>query len=267
MLSKKLFTRIRQVILLVFFFASLSGCDFVSNIFKYKDTTREFIENLIKEDYDGCVDLMAMQHQSAKNTNTDELKAGLADFRNIIVNNWGTKLECSFMRAEKTFSTKEEESTPANTTLVFMEIANEEQFGVLQVLFDDHSRKILNIKTLDVREQIPSMFPFWLFGILSAGVLGFNIYVIRKVRRSDLDKKWIMYLAIICLNIPSVTYAAVNGLSFDLLKIQLLFGLSFSYTGYLGSSWTFGIPLGGIYWLWKLRQHELNKLNLYNNPL
>jgi hypothetical protein len=26
--------------------------------------------------------------------------------------------------------------------------------------------------------------------------------------------------------------------------------------GYLGSIWTFGIPLGGIYWLWKLKQRK-----------
>lgn len=26
--------------------------------------------------------------------------------------------------------------------------------------------------------------------------------------------------------------------------------------GYLGSVWTFGIPLGGIYWIWKLKQRR-----------
>ena len=26
--------------------------------------------------------------------------------------------------------------------------------------------------------------------------------------------------------------------------------------GYLNSYWTFGIPLGGLYWFWKLRQQK-----------
>jgi hypothetical protein len=30
-------------------------------------------------------------------------------------------------------------------------------------------------------------------------------------------------------------------------------GLSFNYMGYLGSVWTFGVPLGGAYWFMKLK--------------
>jgi hypothetical protein len=26
--------------------------------------------------------------------------------------------------------------------------------------------------------------------------------------------------------------------------------------GFLNSYWTFGIPLGGLYWFWKLRQYK-----------
>lgn len=33
-----------------------------------------------------------------------------------------------------------------------------------------------------------------------------------------------------------------------------MLGVSFSYMGYLSSAWTFGLPLGGLYWFWKLRQ-------------
>jgi hypothetical protein len=29
--------------------------------------------------------------------------------------------------------------------------------------------------------------------------------------------------------------------------------------GYLNSFWTFGIPLGGIYWLWKLNKKTEEK--------
>jgi len=73
---------------------------------------------------------------------------------------------------------------------------------------------------------------------------------------SDLNKKWLKYIAVIFLNVPAITYAAVNGVSFKLLNFQILFGISFGYMGFLDSYWTFGIPLGGIYWFWKLKQRR-----------
>jgi len=39
-----------------------------------------------------------------------------------------------------------------------------------------------------------------------------------------------------------------------------LFGISFSYMGYLSSVWTFGIPLGGLYWLWKLKKKSNDEI-------
>jgi hypothetical protein len=58
------------------------------------------------------------------------------------------------------------------------------------------------------------------------------------------------------LNVPAITYAAVNGLSFNPLSFQILLGVSFGYMGFLHSYWTFGLPLGGLYWFWKLRQQK-----------
>ena len=130
----------------------------------------------------------------------------------------------------------------------------------MQVLFDDHSKKIINIKTLDVKEQKPNMLLFWLFGIFPLIVLCFNIYVIRLIKRSDLKKKWLKYLAVILLNTPAISYAAVGGLSFRLINFQILLGVSFTFMGYLGSVWTFGVPLGGMYWFWKLKQRQRNQM-------
>lgn len=232
----------------------LTSCDFIKNTFTYKDKTKEFVESLLIEDYKKCVSLMAMEHKIAKNTNIDTLKKGLANFRQLIVSNWGTELEYSFMKSEKKFSTIEADNTPPNTTLIFVEFNNKKDFGVLKVLFDDESKKILNIKTLDVKAPIPTMTYFWLFGLLAICIPIFNIYVISQINKSELNKKWLKYISVIFINVPALSYAAVNGFSFDLLSFQLFFGISFSYMGFLNSYWTFGIPLGGLYWLWKLRQ-------------
>jgi hypothetical protein len=250
-------TIMKQILLTALTISMLTSCEFISNTFKYKDTTKEFSQALIKEDYKKCISLMAMEHETAnKNPNTDTLKIGLANFRQSIVKNFGTDLEYSFMSSEKKFSTEEGESTPPNTTVVFVEFANKKEFGVLKVLFDDKSNKIINIKTLEVKESIPSMTLFWIFGLIAICVLLFNIYVIRQVKRSNLEKKWLKYIAILFFNVPALTYNAVNGFSYSLLSFQVLFGLSFSYMGYLNFAWTFGIPLGGLYWLWKLRQRS-----------
>lgn len=249
-------TRTKQIVLTILTVILLTGCGFINNTFTYKDKTKEFVETLLKEDYNKCVDLMAMEHEMAKNTNIDTIKRGLSNFRQSIVNNWGTELEYSFMKSEKKFSTIKSENTPPNTTLVLVEFSNHKDFGVLQVLFDDTSKKILNIKTLNVKAPIPGMTFFWLFGLLALCIPVFNIYVITQIKRSNLKRKWLKYIAVIFLNTPAITYAAVNGLSFKLINFQILLGVSFGYMGYLNSFWTFGIPLGGLYWFWKLRQQK-----------
>lgn len=234
------------------------GCDFVKDSFTFKDKTKEFVETLMKKDYDKCVSQMALESEIGKNTNIDTLKLGLEQFRGLVERNFGEKFEYSLMKSEKKRSTIESENTPPNTTLALIEFTNEKEFGVFQVLFDDNSKKIININTLDVKEPIPNMVLFWLFGFLPLSILLFNIYAIREIKKSTLSKKWLKYLAIIFFNLPTITYSAVEGLSYKLVHFQF-FGIGFSFMGFLGSVWTFGIPLGGIYWLWKLKQHKFDE--------
>lgn len=237
--------------------ALFTSCDFIKNSLTYKDKTENFVEALMDKDYDECVSMMATDHETAKKTNRDSLKSGLDQFRAVIGSNFGDgNFEYSLMKAEKKRSTVASDNTPPNTTLAHIEFSNGKNLGVFQVLFDDTSNKILNIHTLEIKAEKPNMLLFWLFGILPLTVLLFNIYVIRKIKKSNLKRKWIKYLAVIVLNVPAISYAAVDGLSYKLLNFQILFGVGFSLMGYLGSVWTFGIPLGGIYWLWKLNQQK-----------
>lgn len=245
--------KLRITLLITATLLTITSCDFIKNTFTYKDKTSELVEILINEDYDKVVDCFAMEHDMAKNTNLDTMKLGLANFRQIIVDNFGTELDYKFMKSEKKRSTIEEDNTPPNTTLAMIEFTNDKEFGVFKVLFDDTSGKILNINTLDIKQPIPSMTIFWLFGLLALCVPIFNIYMIVRIKRSDLKKKWAKYIAVILLNVPALSYAAVGGLSFKLLNFQIFLGVSFSYMGYLTSAWTFGLPLGGLYWFWKLK--------------
>ena len=247
---------LRHVILPVLAATLLTGCNFIKNAFTYKDKTEALMETLLNEDYDKAVGHFAMDHEMAKNTDVEVMKKGLADFRETIVKHFGTDLHYSFMRAEKTFSTDDSKNTPRNTTSAEIEFSNDKEFGVLNVLFDDTSGKILKINALDVKQPIPSMTLFWLFGLLAMVVPIFNIYVIRQIKRSHRKRKWLKYLAVFVFNVPAITYSALGVLSVQALSFQILLGISFSYMGYLNSAWTFGLPLGGLYWLLRLRKTE-----------
>jgi len=248
--------KLKKVLSLLIILSLLASCDFIKNSFTYKDTAEGFVESLIQEDYEKTLTFMAIEHEGFKNTNLDTLKSDLANFRKVIVNNFGKELEYKLVTASKNLSTVKGESTELNTTKAQIQFENKKEFGVFEIIFDDNSNKILNIKTLDIKEKIPNMLFFWLFGILPILVLAFNIYVMRLIRKSELKKKWLKYLGVLFFNVPAISYSAISGLSFSLLSFQIMLGLSFSYMGYLSSVWTFGIPLGGAYWLWKLNKKK-----------
>ena len=243
------------LILIIFIFASTS-CEFINNTYEYRDTTEIFTEALINEEYDKCMELFALEHEAAQNLILDTLRAALPNLREVIVNNFGENLEYTLMSSEKKFSTVEGESTPPNVTSVLIQIENEEEFGVLKLFFDDTSKKIINLNTLNIREKIPSMLLYWLFGLVAILIPIFNIYIINLIRKSNLKRKWLKYFGVLFFNVPTFSFAPVSGLGFKIMNFQFLFGISFSYMGYMGSMFAFGIPLGGLYWLWKLKNKK-----------
>lgn len=245
--------KIKLSILLLVLAISFAGCTFLGNTFEYKDTTKEFVNAVLKENYDKAVSLMAMEHETAKGTDIQNLKSGLSSLRELVVNNFGQELEYTFIKTEKTFTTGENKQLP-NTTVLYLQLENEKEFGYFQVLFDDQSGKILNIQLQEVKQPIPSMTAFWLFGILAVSVFAFNVYMIIQVRKSNLKKKWQKYLAIILLNVPTIGWSAVGGFFFKLLNFQIMLGISFSMMGYMNTVWALGIPLGSLYVFWKLKK-------------
>lgn len=257
-------------IVLVALACCLNCCNLINSLTNYRSTTEDFTNSLIKRDFDKCISLMAMER--AHDVDIPQFKAGLDTFRSVIVKNFGTKLEYSFMRAEKRFSSNKADDLPPNTTLVLIEFHGDKYVGILQVLFDDKTKKIENIKTLDVRQLIPDMTKFWIFGLFAVIVVAFNIYTIVMVKRSGLKRKWLSYIGIILLNVPSIQYQAVEGLFFKLLNFQFLLGISFQKMGYFGSIWAVGIPLGAIIVRWRISQlnkepEELHLAENYAPPL
>lgn len=245
--------KFKQILFVGLAILLLTGCNFVSNSFKSKKTTKEFLENVLHKHYNKALTYLALDRDSTRVFNKDTVKMALEKFRKAIEKDFGTELNYSFMKTEKIFSTAKDKSTPPNTTLAFIQISNKKDFGVLKVTLDDKSKKILTINLLNIKRPIPKMINFWLFGLIAICIPVFNLFVIRLIKHSDLKKKWPKYLAVIFFNVPTITYNVVSGLSFSLLSFQFLFGISFEYMGYLNTAWAFGVPLGGIYWMWKLK--------------
>lgn len=247
-----------SLILLSFF---TNSCQFIGNTFEYKKTTENFMNTLLKGEVDKSVEFMAMDHELSKNVNVDTMKLGLKNFRQTFITNFGTNVDYTLMKSEKKFSTNPNENTPPNTTKILVQFANEKEFGVLDVLFDDKSKKILNLTPLDVKKPIPSMFLFWVIGIIALLIPIFNIYMIIQIKKSNLKRKWLKYIAILLLNVPTLIYSAVEGFSFKLLNFNLL-GFGFSYMGYLFSAITMSVPIAGIYWYWKLNEMKKQKVKI-----
>jgi len=242
---------VKLIIAAAFLVIVFGGCNFIGNTFTYKSETEKFMESLLKKDYHQCASQLAF---NARN-NPDTVKAALTRFRKVIVDNFGDKLNCTFVSSDKTFFTSDiEGGTPLGETRLLMQISNSKNFGVIKVLYDDKSQKIASIKVLNIKDPVPDMLKFWLFGIVVSGVLAFNIYMLVKVARSAIKGKWKRCLAIILLNVPSIGYNAVSGFFFKLLGFQFLLGVSFEAMGYTGSYWVLGVPLGSLFVLYKLKR-------------
>ncbi len=107
----------------------LVDCTFIKDSFTYKDKTKDFVESLMKQDFDKCVSQMALESKMGKNTNIDTLKSGLFQFRSVIEQNFGkNKFEFTLMEAGKKRSTIASQNTPPNTTLAMIQFSNDREF-------------------------------------------------------------------------------------------------------------------------------------------
>jgi len=233
-----------------------TGCDFIKNTFTYTDKTKALVDLILEDKYDSAIQHFALEHEMARDMNVADLKENFALFKDRLIVNYGKRLEYRLMKSEKRWSTDKDDNMPPNSTLALIEFRNNREYGVLKVLFDDTSGKILNINITDIKQPIPNMMNFWLLGLFAISVPAFNGYVIYRIKKSELKRKWLKYLAVIALNAPTLIYTAIGGFSVKYFNLQLLLGFSFSYMGYMNTSWAIGVPLGGLYWFIKLRRNE-----------
>lgn len=241
----------RSIIFILGFTLFLSSCTFVGNIKKYSKSSKELIYSIINEDYIKAYDLFAYEKYGDIPMDTFVLQ--MSAFRKKIVDNFGTDFDLSFVSAEKT-TFKTGESGP-HPTKAQIQLKNSIHYGYITLLFDDEVKKVGIIHIENIKNEIPSMTFFWLFGLIPILIVGFNIYTIRRVAKSNVNRKWLKIIGIVILNVPAITYSVVNGFKFELLSFQIFLGMSLGLMGYIGTFWTFGIPIGSL-----IANFKINKL-------
>ena len=251
-----------KFIILLLSITIFTSCNFINNTIEYNDSSKEFMNTILKQNVDKSLPYFALESEAAKNVDINQMKNGLEEFRTKILDNFGSELNYEFISANKHYSSVAENNTPKNTTVVNLQFENETNFGVVEMLYDDNSKKLLNINILDVKQPIPNTSLLYVIGLISLIIPIFNIYVINKIRKSNLSKKWLKYIAVVIFNFPTFIYNVVTGLGFKIFQFTFL-GLGFQATGYLNSVVTIGIPIAGIYWFWKLK--DLKKISTAAN--
>jgi hypothetical protein len=228
------------------------SCNSADNKAVYLQKTAAFTNSLLSGDYNKCIS--SMNVGTSKNMNEVMMaRVGLDTLRDKLSGHFGNQLTYSVMSIQHEVSDDAYYSLPPNTTLVTVEINNNVNVGALQALFDNHTGKIVNIKSFSVKEPIPNMLIFWLAGLPVLVVLMFNIYALVLVFRSKLKLKLLYYIAIIVVNVPTLEYHAVKGFDIKLYSFQYFLGVYFQKVNYLGSVWDVGLPLGAIFAWWMIK--------------
>jgi hypothetical protein len=221
----------------------LTGCSFYGSILDYKKLCNATIDNTINERYDTI--LKTLNVDPADTVKAGQTIAAIKNFRNSLIENFGTDYNTWFMSATKKFSTEGDEP---DITTVEIQIDNGEFYSVLTFIIDDTSGYLQSVNLAEKKWLIPDLTMFWLFGIMPLVVLIFNIFSIRRVIKSDITPKWVFILLCILLNIPSlrcfIDYPQLR-LTAD-LSFQMLFGISFNFMGYNNYAMSFGLPIGSF---------------------
>lgn len=148
----------KKLIYSILFIALISSCnvEVETRTKEFENTTKEFVNSLIKEDYDKCIEKTATEIDALKNVPVDTLKASLVNLRTFVIENFGTDLEYKVTSVQRNLSTSTENGNLPNTTTVLAKLINnkENYFGEIKLLYDDKSSKIINFNTVSVKQKM-----------------------------------------------------------------------------------------------------------------
>jgi hypothetical protein len=233
----------------------LPGCSGINGLWNYYNTTNDFTSLLNKKDYDRCIYLFDREllesEQYPKDTLIDRMKL----VNKTIADNFGTvKYSSPWVVSNYSFTS----SNGANRSVPRATVSfdNGKEFGIMDITFDSRSQKITSFYLRDFKKPIPDESLFWVFMVFGIINAAFIIYVIVLIKRSGSKHKKRKYALAIMLNLPTLSYSALAGISFHLFNIQLFLGSGYSKTGYLDATWDLAFPLGALLVINKLKKEN-----------
>lgn len=216
------------------------------------------MENIMEGKINQNVNLFALEHEGMKNMDKNVLNDGLYQFRTDMISMYGKDIKFTFLGANKYYSSNN--NTIPNATNVNLLFQNDKNYGIIKFIYDDNSKKVLNVNPEFSNQPLPSMLLFYGVAIVGLLIPIFNIYVLNMIRKSQLKFKWLKYIALILLNFPTIKYSALEGFNFQFFNFQFL-GYGFNFMS-IFSSVAIALPIGAIYWFWKLK--KIKKVQEYN---
>lgn len=214
-----------------------------------EELSSNFVHSLVNGNSDAALGLID------PNLHQDSASAMLDALRYRLMNNFGKEISVKTLGSEQVVlllgSNKLLSQSPRRS---YVQIEDGYKFSVIQVVFND-ANKIVSFGMLREIYPKPKTQRMWMIGIpILLIVLGFNIFVMYKVYKSDVRRKWLKFLMILLLNLPSIGYSAINGVFFKIIYINLL-GVSFSYSSYWSTYLVISFPIGAIIVYWKLKNN------------
>jgi hypothetical protein len=206
-----------------------------------------------------------------KDQNKDSLNMLFDHLRTAIVENFGEKPEITFMQSNRTFQIIGDRNEKNDTMVLDMQISNGKEFGVFKFSYLLENKKIVDFHMRKFFVPVPHLTVWWLLLILALSVPLFNVYMIVRVKRSNLNRKWLYYISIILINITSIGYHAIFGFFFNIKNIQPLAGFGFAKEGFINTYIVVGVPMGALFALWQLKRNrfvtqEEVQPEIENNP-
>lgn len=242
----------KSVILITSLFLLLGFGSFGQNKSDIQGVSKAFIESIVKGNKDACLDLMTIENAEQK----DSVMRKLDELQYRVMNEFGRDPQVKPLGYNEPlflFGLDNIRNPNAYSKVSFIQIEYHTRFSVFQLAFNE-GNKIVSFGMLNEIYIKPNS-KLWFVGIpVMLLVLTFNIYVIVKVYKSDVTRKWVKYLMVIFLNLPVLGYNALSGVTFQLLGLNL-FGVSFGFGNYFTTYWSIGVPIGAIIVLWRIKSN------------
>ena len=200
---------------------------------------------MINQDYDQVISRFDKSGvpDSALEDQIENLKNAIIRMMGNIVETFGEDLKLKFANTESIIDI--DGDTTLRYSISRVQFENDEFYGLITLKYNDNSKLLSTINLEDFKKFIPDQSEFWMLGIYPLIVLLVNIFVIIKVIKTKVRRKWLLIIVTMFLNIPSVNIHWNNEIYVDTV-MQFLLGVGFETNGYQNMTWSFGIPLGAL---------------------